>query len=63
METAGLARRVQAESSVCNIVVWSRVEGLNERLRRLCDSHGFIFLDLRYQVGNCKDPLDRFGVQ
>lgn len=70
VKTAGLARGVQAELSICSIVprvdrgplVWSRVEGLNQRLRRLCDGHGCRFLDLRYLVGSCRDPLDRSGV-
>lgn len=70
VKTAGLARGVQAELSICSIVprvdrgplVWSRVEGLNQRLRRLCDNHGCRFLDLRYRVGNCRTPLDRSGV-
>ena len=70
VKTAGLARGVQAELSICSIVprvdrgplVWSRVEGLNQRLRRLCDSHGCRFLDLRYRLGTCRTPLDRSGV-
>ncbi len=69
-KAASLSRGVEAKLTICSIVprvdrgplVWSRVENLNQRLRRLCDENGCKFLDLRYGVEGCRTPLDRSGV-
>lgn len=70
------ASRVESESGVrvslsfCSIVprsdrgseVWSRVVGLNQRLRDFCRSNGVEFVDLRPVLDSCRLPLNRSGV-
>ena len=70
VKAESLARGVESELTICSVVprtdrgplVWSRVEGLNQRLRRFCGDLGCKFLDLRYRVEKCRVPLNRSGV-
>lgn len=70
VKTASLACEMKAELTICSIVdrtdcgplVQSRVEGLNQRLRRFCDRVGCRFLDLRERVVGFRVPLNRSGV-
>ena len=56
--------------TICSLVprtdrgsmVWSRVEGINRRLREVCGSEGAEFLDLRPVLDSCRVPLNRSGV-
>lgn len=66
----GKAESVQVDMALCSIVprtdrgplVWSRVEGINQRLRRLCTDEGLHFVDLRPGLDAVRFPLDRSGV-
>ena len=70
VKAAGLACKMKAELTICSIVdrtdcgplVQSRVEGLNQRLRRFCNRIGCRFLDLRHRVVGFRAPLNRSGV-
>jgi hypothetical protein len=46
----------------CGRLVWSRVEGLNQRLWAFCRDLGIDFVDLRPNLDSCWVPLDRSGV-
>jgi hypothetical protein len=56
--------------TICSLVpridrgplVWSRVEGINQRLRRFCTDIGASFVDLRPAIRSCRRPLNRSGV-
>jgi hypothetical protein len=43
-------------------MVWSRVDGINRRLRETCGSMGARFLDLRPVLDSCRVPLNLSGV-
>lgn len=66
----GKAESVRLDVSVCSLVprtdrgplVWSRVEGINQRLRQLCKDEGLRFVDLRSGLDADWAPLDSSGV-
>ena len=61
---------VGMELSICSLVpridrgplIWSRVEGINQRLRQFCKDIGASFVDLRPAIRSCRNTLDRSGV-
>lgn len=61
---------VRVTLSICSLVprtdrgplVWSRIEGINQRLRRFCQDNGLGFVDLRPGLEVDRAPLDSSGV-
>ena len=70
VKRVGRVMGVGMELSICSLVpridrgslIWSRVEGINQRLRQFCTDIGASFVDLRPAIQSCRNALNRSGV-